>query len=48
MLFLHNFKATVSQPTVSSNLGGINIYLTLQSDYLHFFKDYVRLETGAD
>jgi hypothetical protein len=48
MLFLYNFKATVSQPTVSSNLGGINIYLTLQSDYLHFFKDDVRLETGAD
>ena len=38
----------ISQPTVSSNLGGINIYLTLQSDYLHFFKDGVRLETGAD
>ena len=38
----------ISQPTVSSNLGGINIYLTLQSDYLHFFKDDVRLETGAD
>ena len=48
MLFLYNFKAAVSQPTVSGNLGGINIYLTLQSDYLHFFKDGVRLETGAD
>ena len=48
MLFLYNFKAAVSQPTVSGNLGVINIYLTLQSDYLHFFKDGVRLETGAD
>ena len=48
MLCLYNFKATVSQPSVSSNLGGINIYLTLQSDCLHFFKDDVRLETGAD
>ena len=38
----------ISQPTVSSNLGGINIYLTLQSDYLHFFKDGMRLKEGID
>ena len=38
----------VSQPTVSSNLGGTEVYLTFQSDYLHLFKDGMRLKEGID
>ena len=38
----------VSQPTVSSNLGGTEVYLTLQFDYLHLFKDGMRLKEGID